>query len=352
MIRNRVSSILSSLARTPAEPKSQPDEDAPAPAPGAHSHTETREVHPIATITGGYGAPGAPLNLNSAFMLGFLGALGAFLAWGLVSIVQQVSSVLTLIVVAMFLALGLDPVVQAIARRGLSRRKAVSLVFVMVIALFTGATAVLVPPVVTEAAQLATEAPRYLENLLNSRLIRDLNADYGIISKGQQELQQRITDQSLWTSLFGGVWGAGRAVASGFFSAFTVLILTLYFLASLSSVKSALYGLVPRSRRKRVVQLSEEVSRRVGGYFLGQLAVASINAILSYVLMLILDLPFAAVLAVAVGLLGLLPMVGATLGAVLVTVVAFFSSGVDAAIVAGYYLIYQQVENYVIAPAI
>ncbi|MGL4172744.1 MAG: AI-2E family transporter [Actinomycetota bacterium] len=296
--------------------------------------------------------PGAPLNRQSPFYLGFIGALGVFAAWALVTAVQRLSSVLTLLLIAMFLALGLDPIVRVLQRRGLGRGWAVFAVLVGVIGLFVGVIALVVPPVVTESADLAEEAPNYIENLLNSRWVNDLDRQYGVISKIQGEIEQRATDQSLWTSVFGGVLGAGWAVASGFFSALTVLILTLYFLASLDAVKHAAYRLVPRSRRTRVAHLTEEVSNRVGGYFLGQIAVATINALCSYVVMLILNIPYAAVLAVCVGLLGLIPLVGATIGAILVVLVALFQSGTTALIVVFYYVVYQQVENYVIAPRI
>ena len=168
----------------------------------------------------------------------------------------------------------------------------------------------------------------------------------------QDQLTRRAKDQSLWTSLFGGVLGAGKAVLSGFFSAFTVLVLTLYFLASLPSVKASAYRMVPRSRRQRVTFLSEEITRRVGGYFIGQLGVATINGVCSYLMMSIIGIPYAAVLAVIVGLLGLIPMIGATIGALVVLVVALFSSTSDAIVVAVYYVLYQQVENYVIAPRV
>jgi predicted PurR-regulated permease PerM len=182
--------------------------------------------------------------------------------------------------------------------------------------------------------------------------VRQLDRQYGVISKVQGELQSRLTSGQAWTTVFGGVLGAGKAVASGFFSAFTVLILTLYFLASLPHVKSSVYRLVPRSRRQRFTLLSEEISRRVGGYFMGQLTVATINGVCSYVMMKVVGIPYAAVLAVTVGVLGLVPMIGATLGAVLVVLVALFQSGTAALIVTVYYVLYQQLENYVIAPRV
>ncbi|KQX70048.1 hypothetical protein ASD06_01000 [Angustibacter sp. Root456] len=292
------------------------------------------------------------MNRQSPFFVGFVGAIGVLFAWGLLHVVTQLSSVLLLIVVALFLALGLDPVVQWLQARGLRRGYAAAVVFLGVILVFVGIIALVVPPVVNEAGQLLDQAPDFVDNLLKNHTLRDLDKQYGLITRVQEELRKRATDQSLWTSVFGGVLGAGKAVVGGLFSAFTVLVLTLYFTASLPTVKASVYRMVPRSRRQRVSFLSEEISRRVGGYFLGQIAVATLNGIFSYIMMTIVGIPYAAVLAVSVGVLGLIPMVGATLGAVLVLIVALFQSGTAALIVAVYYVIYQQVENYVLSPRI
>jgi predicted PurR-regulated permease PerM len=298
------------------------------------------------------GAPGRPINRQSPFYLGFVGAIGVLMAYGLLTLVTRLSSVVTLLTVSLFLALGLDPVVEWLRARGMERRWAVLTVFLAVIVLFVGVISLLVPPVVQEASQLAGQAPDLAQQLLRNPRLRALDDQYGVISRAQRELQTRLTSGQLWTTVFGGVLGAGKAVASGFFSAFTVLILTLYFLASLPVVKSSAYRMVPRSRRQRVTLLSEEISRRVGGYFMGQITVATINGACSYVMMKLVGIPYAAVLAVAVGLLGLVPMVGAILGAVLVVVVALFVSATAAIIVGVYYLVYQQVENYVISPKV
>lgn len=309
-------------------------------------------IGPVEGPNGIFGTPGQPLNRRSPFYVGFVGALGVLVAYGLVHAITMVTSVLTLLVVSLFLALGLDPIVQWIQARGLRRRSAVTIVLVMVVGAFAGVIALIVPPVVNEATELAAQAPELVDNLLTNSTVRRLDDQYGFITTIQDELTKRVKDQSMWTSLFGGFFGAGRAVVSGIFSAFTVLVLTLYFLASLPTVKASAYRVVPRSRRQRVTFLSEEITRRVGGYFIGQLGVATINGVLSYVMMSIIGIPYAAVLAVSVGLLGLIPMVGATIGAVVVLIVALFSSTADAIVVGLYYLAYQQIENYVIAPRI
>jgi predicted PurR-regulated permease PerM len=301
---------------------------------------------------GGFGTPGAPLNRRSPFYIGLLGGFGVLVAYGLVQSLARLSQVLTLLAVALFLALGLDPIVRWLQRRGLGRGWAVLVVFVVVIGAFAGLLFVLVPPVADQGTELANKAPTYVQNLLRNKTVRNFDNHYHVVSKLQAELKQKLSQGALWTQVFGGVLGAGKAAVSGAFSAFTVLVLTLYLTASLPSVKEACYRAVPASRRDRVRNLSEEISRRVGGYVIGQVAIASTNAICSYILLRILGLPYPEALAVTVGILGLVPMIGASLGAVVVILVALFSSFTTALIALVYYVIYQQLENYLIAPRV
>jgi predicted PurR-regulated permease PerM len=299
-----------------------------------------------------FGVPGAPLNRRSPFYIGLFGGLGVLVAYGFVQSLARLSQVLTLLAIALFLALGLDPVVRWLQRRGMRRGFAVLVVFVVVIAAFAGLLFALVPPLASQGAELANNAPSYVQNLLKNKQVRDFDNHYHVISKLQTEIKAKLSQGSLWTQVFGGVLGAGKAAISGAFSAFTVLVLTLYLTASLPAVKDACYRAVPASRRERVTNLSEEISRRVGGYVIGQIAIASTNAVCSYILLRILGLPYPEALAVTVGVLGLVPMIGASLGAVVVILVALFSSFTTALVAVAYYVIYQQVENYVIAPRV
>jgi predicted PurR-regulated permease PerM len=264
----------------------------------------------------------------------------------------KLSQVITLLAVAIFLALGLDPVVRFLQRRGLSRGWAVTVVFLAVIGVFAALVGLLLPPLANQSTDLANNAPAYVESLLRNKQVRSLDDHYHVISKLQEQLKAKVSDGRVWTEVFGGVLGAGRAAVSGVFSAFTVLVLTLYLTASLPTVKEVCYRAVPASRRDRVRTLGDEITRRVGGYVIGQVAVATTNAVCTYILLRILGLPYPEALAVLVGFLGLIPMVGATLGAVVVVLVALFSSVTTAVIAAVYYVIYQQVENYVIAPRV
>jgi len=312
-------------------------------------------LHPGAETPSGasrFGPAGQPINRYSPLYIGFVGAIGALLAIGLWHALGRLTSTLTILLVAFFLTLALNPLVEWLQGQNLKRSRAVAVVFAGVLVVFGLLGGLVIPPVISEGSQLLTNAPDYVDAILNSAWVRRLDENYDIVDKLQSEINSRLTDSDFLSRVFGGVLGAGKALANGFFQVFTILILTLYFLASLPTVKRAAYAMVPATRRPRVEPLSEEIMRRTGAYAIGQVTVATINAICSYIMMRIVGVPYAAVLAVLVGFLGLIPMVGATVGAVLVCLVAFFDSPRSAIIVGVYYLIYQQLENYVIAPKI
>ena len=314
---------------------------------------------PVSTAAGAgstgttqFGEMGRPMNRHSPFYLGFVGAIGALLAIGLWHSLGRLAATLTILVVALFLTLALNPIVEWLGRRGLKRSLSVGIVFLGVIVVFTVLGLLVFPPVISQGSELVQQAPTYLDRILNTSWVQQLDKNYDVVDKISEEFNKRLTDETFISSVLGGVLGAGRAVLNGVFQTFTILILTLYFLSSLPKMKRVAYSMVPASRRNRVAQLSEEVMRRTGSYAIGQVAIATVNAALSYVMMSVLGIPYAAVLAVLVGFLGLVPMVGATLGAALVCLVAFFDEPRTALIAGIYYLIYQQVENYVIAPRI
>ncbi|MGN6635667.1 MAG: AI-2E family transporter [Oryzihumus sp.] len=330
----------------------------PSPAPGtgpAPTPQETSQQTPRQAPTQAlpqYGLAGQPLNRHSPFYVGFVGAFGVLIAYALYNAFLQLTQVFTLLLVALFLTLALNPVVEWLVRRGLRRALAVTVVFLGLAGVFVAVGFLVVPPVAEQGGALAQSAPDYLNSLLNNKVVKDLDSHYHVVQSFQHEFQKRVTDSNFMGQVFGGVLGAGRAVLTGFFAFFTVLILTLYFLASLPQIKHAAYAMVPASRRPRFISLSEEIMRRVGSYAIGQVAVAAVNALCSWIMMSIVGIPYPAVLAVAVGLLGLVPLVGASLGAAVVCTVAFFDEPKKAVIALVYYVVYQQIENYVVAPRI
>jgi predicted PurR-regulated permease PerM len=328
------------------------DEHEPEPAPPTGLLADTLPNPEVEPTRRPFGAAGRPLNRQSPFYVGFVGAIGVLAAYALWQAVSSLGTVLTLLTVAIFLTLSLNPVVELLVRRGLRRGGAVAAVFAMAVGAFVLLGFVVVPPVTQQAGELAQNAPGYVNEFLSTPRVRDIDQHYHVVDKIQEEVNKRLTDSDFMSQVAGGVLGAGRIVAEGIFSTLTVLVLTLYFLSSLPALKQAAYAVVPASRRTRVISLSEEIMRRVGSYAIGQVVVAAVNAFCAWIMMSIVGIPYAAVLAVAVGFLGLVPMVGATLGAVLVAVVALFDDPKKAVIALVYFIVYQQTENYLVAPRI
>ncbi len=305
-----------------------------------------------AAAGGRFGRPGRDFDRAHPFYVGFVGAIGVLVAIALVDSLGRISSTITLLVVALFLALGLEPVVEFLVRRGLRRGGAIALVFLAVVGVFVGFGFMVAPIIVDQGTELATSLPQYVSDVQRAPWFVDLDQRYDIIGRVTEELQKRLGDGETFAAVFGGVLGAGQALLGGVFSTLTVLILTLYFLASMRTLRSTAYAMVPASRRERVTLIGDEISKRIGGYVGGQISIATLNGLCSYVLMLVLGIPYPAVLAIVVGVFGLIPLVGAGLGAVVVVVVALFVSLPTAIIVLVYYVVYQQVENYLIAPKI
>jgi predicted PurR-regulated permease PerM len=295
--------------------------------------------------------PGRPFNRRSPFYMGFLAALGALIAYGLVQAVVQLADVFTLIVVALFLSLGLEPLVARLVDAGLTRGWAVLVVATGVLTAFALVGWLLVPTVIDEVTRVVGAAPGYVDRLSNSDLVEHLNSRFHLTTRLENSLRNSLSERRVMT-VFGGILGAGRAVVDNALSAFTVLVLTLYFLATMPQAKAAAYRLVPSSRRPRFVYLAEEMSHRVSAYIFGQVCVAALNAVLTYVVLKVLGMPFPLLLATFVGLLALVPIVGTLVGGIIVTLVGLSDGWQTALVVLAYYIAYHVFEAYVLTPRI
>jgi predicted PurR-regulated permease PerM len=323
----------------PGSPAATPGESA---AQGAAAATARTERHFP------YGRPGRPLRRTSPFYIGFVGALGVLIALALAEALTQARQVIVLIVVSMFLAVGLNPAVEWLMRQGLRRPAAVAAVGVGVLLFFAGFVAAIAPPLATQTAAFVEQLPDILERLRGNPSIRRLDEEYGLIS----QTISFVTSGDLASRLFGGFVGVGRIVVGAAFGMVTVLILTLYFMASLPRIKEHAYQLAPRSRRQRVQLLTDEVLLRIGGYVSGQLTVAGLAGVTSFLFLSIIRLDYALTLSLVVAVLALVPMVGATLSAILVSLIALIDSPAKALAALAFYAIYQQFENYVIYPRV
>jgi len=299
-----------------------------------------------------FGTMGEPLNHSHPFYFGFLAASGAVIAITLLRAFASASQVFVLIIISLFFAMGLNPAVLFIERRGLSRSKAVAVTVAIVVGFVGLFIWVAAPLIIDQVNALIHNAPQMISDLKSNASINQLNKDYGIIDTIQNKVDSSIKDGKFVIGAFGGVIGVGKAVISGALSMLTILVLTLYFLASLPTVTQDAYRLVPASRRERVAKISDAIIFRVGAFVGGQITISFFASIFIFILGLILDLPYKSALALVVFVCGLIPLIGHFIGMTIVTLIALTVSPLIAAISLASYIIYVQFENYVLTPKV
>ncbi|MBS4752393.1 AI-2E family transporter [Nocardioides sp. zg-ZUI104] len=296
-----------------------------------------------------YGAQGEPFDRRSPFFFGFVAGLGALTAIWLFQALLGVGSVLLLVVVAFFLAAGLNPSVEFLERRGLRRSLSVSVVIAVALGAVGLFLVAIVPVITDQVSSISDNAPRWLDQLERNDRIQELNREYEVIDR----LKHFVSDGDFLSTLFGGALGVGLKILSAFFSLFVIVVLTLYFLASLRTTTHAFYNLAPASRRDRVTLLGDKVIANIGGYVSGAFVVALCAGLSSLIFLSLTEIgQYAVALAFVVALLDVIPMVGATIGAVIVSAIGFatdIKTGIACVI---FYVVYQQVENYVIYPRV
>jgi predicted PurR-regulated permease PerM len=315
------------------------DEDATAGEPPVEAPEEAP------ALEGRFGAPGEPLNRRSPFMTGLLFGFGALLAYAIFLGVRNAASILVLIFIALFLAIGLNPAVVRLRKWGLPRGVAVAIVALAVVGLLAGGLVALIPPLVSQTNQLIENVPEYIQNLQRNETVNELVERYDIMTKVTSALNAGTVGNAV-----GGVVGGARLVFGTVFNTLTVLVLTIYFMASFDRLREVGYSLVPASRRRRVRLLTDEILAKVGGYMVGALGIAVLAGATTWVLAMILGLPYPFALAVVVAVCDLIPQIGATLGAIIVSVVGLASSLTAGVVCIVFFIVYQQVENYLIYP--
>jgi predicted PurR-regulated permease PerM len=269
---------------------------------------------------------------------------GVLIVLALAQILLAIGNIVVLLLVSLVLAMGFHPAVAWLERRGLRRGFAVAIGLIAAVAVVAAFMALVLPDVITQLAELVKEAPRYLKEAQSGGgLLADLNQRF--------DLSSRL--QSLGKELPATVLGLLGSLTAFIFSAVTVLILTIYFVVNMPRMKHAVARVLRRDHREDFEEILEESIQRVGGYVLGNLATSAIAGILGFVALLIIGVPFAAALAFFVALMDLIPTVGALIAAAVSVIVAGFGAGLPEAIATGvYFLIYQQVENYLIQPRV
>jgi len=305
-----------------------------------------------ATGSEDFGVAGKPVNTSHPFYFGFMVTLGALIALTTLQALASASAVFILIIISLFLAAGLNPAVLFFQNRGLKRGAAVGAVMASVLIFVAIFIAIAVPPLLDQGNQLLDNAPQLIRDLNNNAFINDLNNRYGVIDSLQSKIDSVIQNGEFAITAFGGVIGVGKAVVSGLVSTITILVLTLYFLASLPQVINIGLKFVPGSRRDRVSKLTNAIVSRIGSFVGGQAIIASLAAIFILIMGLIIGMPYPGPLAMVVLICGFIPLVGHFIGMAIVTVVSLTDSLTTAVIALAAYIVYVQIENYVITPRI
>jgi predicted PurR-regulated permease PerM len=260
-----------------------------------------------------------------------------------------VRAILIRILIALFIAVSLDPAVRLLTRRGMRRGVAVTLIFLLAFALAAAFLLSVIPPLVTQGRNLIDDLPGYLGRLQDqSSQYRELDDRYHV----SDQLQGLAG--TLPSRLGTGLLGFTGRVFGAVFNSLTILVFTVYFMADMPRIRTGVVRLFPMPRRPHVRRVVDLVVDKVGGYMIGNIIISLIAGIASYLAFLVLGVPFAVPLAFLVAVCDLIPMIGATLGAVLGVSVALFTTQIwpTTVLVAAFFVAYQQLENYVIAPRV
>jgi predicted PurR-regulated permease PerM len=294
------------------------------------------------------------IRVSHAFQIGLLGGLGVLTAVMLGNALLSIASILTSIITALFLALGLEPLIQILEKRVKRRAIAISIVGLGLIGLITMVIVVILPPLISQASEFLTHLPELLKGLVQTPWISDLDARFdGAVSNALTSSGEYLADSKNWPNLLGGVVQVGLSILNGTAAFLTVCILTIYFISSHHAIKNVMVNLVAKSKRERVGHIVDQVVTSVGRYVMGQVSVASINASIVFITLLFAGVEYAVVLAFIDFLLVLVPVVGSISGAIVVIGITAATMPPETTItVAIVVLLYTQLEAYLISPRI
>jgi predicted PurR-regulated permease PerM len=314
----------------------------PQSGPGEEPVDRGKEVAPLVSMAERV-PPGLVLRWAAAGTLGVL--LVLLVAYG----IYIVRGILVLVLVALFLAISLEPAVHWLVKRGVRRSFAVTIVMLVAVALFGAFLWSIVPPMVDQGGKLFADLPGYLQRLsAKSKTIREITDRYNLTDR----LSALVAE--IPARLAGGTVGFIQRLLGALASLLTVLALTIYFMADMPRLRRGLVRMFPPRRRPRVAEIVDVVVDKVGGYMIGNIIISLFAGASTFLCLLLVGVPFALPLAVAVAVADLIPMVGATLGAAICVLVSLFTVDLWPAtvIVLLFFILYQQVENYLIAPRV
>lgn len=299
------------------------------------------------------------MKIQNPYRIGLFAGLGVLTAIVIGGAIGSLSTILTWVGAALFLALGLDPLVTWLEKHGVKRPIAILITLVGVIGIFTGLVFALIPVI---AEQVGNVVEQIQDGQLDSWIASFLTwADHYIPWLDFDNIVSQALAAFTSADFLGGVLAVGAGIASGVAGFAIVIILVIYFTASLGSIKRGIYQFVPATKRPQFIDLAEQISQSVGRYVIGQVTLALCNGIASFLLLSFIfpiwtgPIKYAALLAFIAFLGSLIPLVG-TLSAsaiIVLSVYLFNDFNLVAVITVGiWYLVYMQVEAYVLNPRI
>jgi predicted PurR-regulated permease PerM len=263
-------------------------------------------------------------------------------AAALIEILAAARSVLVLLAVSLFLAVALNPAVMFF-NRWMPRALAVAAVFIGLIVLIALFVAALAIPIINQTDDLQKAAPGYVDKLKKDPTLNDLNNRYHLVSKASAaagELPEKV-------------FGAANRIVTGVAETITAIFLTLFLMLELPTLSAGILSLLPDAQADRIRRVALDVNRQVGGYVIGNLAISVIAGLVTGISLWILGVPYAAALAILMGVFELVPLVGATIGAIAAIGVAFATQGPTAGIIMLIVnIVYQQAENHILQPIV
>lgn len=297
------------------------------------------------------------MKVHNPFRVALVATLGVGVGLLLINSISTLSTILLYVGTALFLSLGLEPLVSFLERRKLPRWAAVLITILGVLAIFAGIILMIVPIITSQIGQLVSEVEKLISNGTSIEDVKEWLQN--LLPALKMDEVFAYVENWLGTldvaSIGGGVIAVGASIITGLAGAFVVLILTIYFTASTPNLKASVYQLVPASKRSRFIDIAEQITASVGYFVMGQVTLGVINGVLSAIFLSIIGAPFPAVLAVIAFFFSLIPLVGTLTGSAIIVLTCLLpslGSPTTALIALIWYAIYMQVEAYFISPRV
>lgn len=292
-------------------------------------------------------------SLSNPFAAGFALTLGGLVAFMLGVALSNLATVLIYVTFALFAALALEPVVRRLERHRIPRAWGIVTVSLGFALVMVGVLWLVIPTVVSQIAQFIRGIPALITDFQATDLYAWLRANFGDVAPNLlDQLRGFLSDPANIAAIGGGLVRVGLTIGTTISGLIVVIVLAIYFLASMSAMKEGFAQLAPARSRPLVASMTEEITDSIGSYMGGMIILASCNAVLTFILFTVLGLPFPLLMAVTALCITLIPLVGSVLFWIIGTAVALFSSPFAALVFAVVYIVYMQLEAYVLTPKV